>query len=87
MCGDRRPRPGDLQELAAARPGKTNVLTHCNAGWLATVDWGTPLRRSTRPTALASIFMSGSMTRPRNQGASLTAYEFGCEGVLHRHRR
>ncbi|MHB2166758.1 S-methyl-5-thioribose-1-phosphate isomerase [Alsobacter sp. R-9] len=61
-----------------------NVLTHCNAGWLATVDWG---------TALAPIYMAHDAgvpvhvwvdeTRPRNQGASLTAYELGAHGVPH----
>ena len=69
----------------AAKPGKTvNILTHCNAGWLACVDWG---------TALAPIYMAHDAgipvhvwvdeTRPRNQGASLTAYELGAHGVPH----
>jgi methylthioribose-1-phosphate isomerase len=63
---------------------KLNVLTHCNAGWLACVDWG---------TALAPIFMAHDEglpvhvwvdeTRPRNQGASLTAFELGAHGVPH----
>ena len=61
-----------------------NVLTHCNAGWLATVDWG---------TALAPIYTAHNAgipvhgwvdeTRPRNQGAALTAYELGSHGVPH----
>ena len=61
-----------------------NVLTHCNAGWLATVDWG---------TALAPIYVAHDdgvpvhvwvdETRPRNQGASLTAWELGQHGVPH----
>jgi methylthioribose-1-phosphate isomerase len=65
-----------------ARP--VNVLTHCNAGWLATVDWG---------TALAPIYMAHDEgvpvhvwvdeTRPRNQGAALTAWELGKHGVDH----
>jgi methylthioribose-1-phosphate isomerase len=60
------------------------VLTHCNAGWLATVDWG---------TALAPIYMAHDQgipvhvwvdeTRPRNQGAALTAWELGQHGVDH----
>ncbi len=70
--------------------GKTNedrtvhLLTHCNAGWLATVDWG---------TALAPIYLAHDAgipvhvwvdeTRPRNQGASLTAWELGQHGVPH----
>jgi methylthioribose-1-phosphate isomerase len=64
--------------------GRVNVLTHCNAGWLATVDWG---------TALAPIYKAFDTglpvhvwvdeTRPRNQGASLTAWELGRHGVPH----
>jgi methylthioribose-1-phosphate isomerase len=64
--------------------GSVNVLTHCNAGWLATVDWG---------TALAPIYMAHDAgidvhvwvdeTRPRNQGAALTAWELGRHGVRH----
>jgi methylthioribose-1-phosphate isomerase len=74
-----------LREAAARKSGKTlNVLTHCNAGWLACVDWG---------TALAPIYMAHDAgipihvwvdeTRPRNQGASLTAFELGSHGVKH----
>ena len=74
-----------FQELAAARPGQTlNVLTHCNAGWLATVDWGTalaPIYKAHR--AGLDIHVWVDETRPRNQGASLTAYELGREGVPH----
>jgi methylthioribose-1-phosphate isomerase len=61
-----------------------NVLTHCNAGWLACVDWG---------TALAPIYMAHDAgieihvwvdeTRPRNQGAALTAFELAAHGVPH----
>jgi len=67
-----------------AESGTLNVLTHCNAGWLATVDWG---------TALAPVYMAYDAgidvhvwvdeTRPRNQGASLTAWELGKHGVPH----
>jgi methylthioribose-1-phosphate isomerase len=63
---------------------RLNILTHCNAGWLACVDWG---------TALAPIYKAHDSglpvhvwvdeTRPRNQGASLTAYELGAHGVPH----
>ncbi|MDP2148339.1 MAG: S-methyl-5-thioribose-1-phosphate isomerase [Parvibaculum sp.] len=74
-----------IRGVAEAKPGKTvNVLTHCNAGWLACVDWG---------TALAPIYMAHDAgipvhvwvdeTRPRNQGASLTAFELGRHGVAH----
>lgn len=69
---------------AAGRSGPVNILTHCNAGWLATVDWG---------TALAPIYVAHDRgidlhvwvdeTRPRNQGASLTAWELGRHGVPH----
>jgi len=75
-----------LQAAAAKKkPGEPlNVLTHCNAGWLGCVDWG---------TALAPIYMAYDAgipihvwvdeTRPRNQGASLTAFELGGHGVPH----
>jgi len=79
-----------LLEQAFARDAGTrggevlNVLTHCNAGWLATVDWG---------TALAPIYLAHDRglplhvwvdeTRPRNQGASLTAWELREHGVPH----
>jgi methylthioribose-1-phosphate isomerase len=76
-----------LIEAIAARkkPGeRVNVLTHCNAGWLATVDWGT----ATAPIYLAhdkghAIHVWVDETRPRNQGASLTAWELGNHGVPH----
>jgi methylthioribose-1-phosphate isomerase len=78
-----------FQQLAAARPVERqgqpfNVLTHCNAGWLATVDWGTalaPIYKAHR--AGLNIHVWVDETRPRNQGASLTAYELGREGVPH----
>ena len=59
-----------------------NVLTHCNAGWLATVDWGT----ATAPIYLAHdrgvpVHVWVDETRPRNQGAALTAFELGQHGV------
>jgi len=77
---------GLIEAAAKRRPADrpVNVLTHCNAGWLATVDWG---------TALAPIYMAHDAgipihvwvdeTRPRNQGASLTAWELGKHGVRH----
>jgi methylthioribose-1-phosphate isomerase len=76
-----------LIETIAARkkPGeRVNVLTHCNAGWLATVDVGT----ATAPIYLAHdrgipIHVFADETRPRNQGASLTAWELGQHGVPH----
>jgi methylthioribose-1-phosphate isomerase len=72
-------------EAAYARTGRTvNILTHCNAGWLATVDWGT----ATAPIYMAHdagipVHIWVDETRPRNQGASLTAYELGHHGVPH----
>ena len=74
-----------IREIAARKLGqKLNILTHCNAGWLATVDYG---------TALAPIYLAHDEgtelhvwvdeTRPRNQGASLTAFELGGHGVAH----
>ncbi|OAH37677.1 methylthioribose-1-phosphate isomerase [Methylorubrum populi] len=73
-----------LAEIAVKKGGPVNVLTHCNAGWLATVDWG---------TALAPIYVAHDAgvpvhvfvdeTRPRNQGAALTAFELNAHGVPH----
>jgi methylthioribose-1-phosphate isomerase len=74
-----------IEDIAARKPGKTvNVLTQCNAGWLATVDWGT----ATSPIYQAHdkglpIHVWVDETRPRNQGASLTAWELGHHGVAH----
>src|SRR5580693_2031048 len=71
--------------VARKKPGeRVNVLTHCNAGWLATVDVGT----ATAPIYLAhdkgiAIHVFADETRPRNQGASLTAWELGRHGVPH----
>ncbi|MHC4590843.1 MAG: S-methyl-5-thioribose-1-phosphate isomerase [Planctomycetota bacterium] len=75
-----------IRELQAGRGGgdRVNILTHCNAGWLATVDWG---------TALAPVYMAHDSgipvhvwvdeTRPRNQGTGLTAWELQQHGVPH----
>jgi methylthioribose-1-phosphate isomerase len=74
-----------IVEIAVAKAGeRVNILTHCNAGWLAAVDWG---------TALAPIYVAQERgidvhvwvdeTRPRNQGAALTAFELGQQGVAH----
>ncbi len=77
---------GIIREIAAKKgPGeRVEILTHCNAGWLACVDWG---------TATAPIYMAHDAgiplhvwvdeTRPRNQGAALTAFELGGHGVPH----
>jgi methylthioribose-1-phosphate isomerase len=70
---------------AAARTGRpVNVLTHCNAGWLATVDWGTALAPIyTAFNAGIDLHVWVDETRPRNQGAALTAWELGKHGVPH----
>ena len=76
-----------LQLIQTARkPGKArvDVLTHCNAGWLATVDWGTalaPVYKAHRAGVPVHVWVDE--TRPRNQGASLTAWELAREGVPH----
>lgn len=64
--------------------GPVNILTHCNAGWLATVDWGTALAPiySAHDSGL-NVHVWVDETRPRNQGASLTAWELGKHGVPH----
>ena len=72
-----------IEEIAAHKNGeRVNVLTHCNAGGLATVDWGT----ATAPIYMAhdkglAVHVFADETRPRNQGASLTAWELGHHGV------
>jgi methylthioribose-1-phosphate isomerase len=64
--------------------GRVNVLTHCNAGWLACVDWGTALSPIYAAQAAGiDIHVWVDETRPRNQGASLTAFELGQQGVAH----
>ncbi|TGS17939.1 S-methyl-5-thioribose-1-phosphate isomerase [Mesorhizobium sp. M2E.F.Ca.ET.209.01.1.1] len=75
-----------IREIAAKKkPGETvNILTHCNAGWLATVDYGT----ATAPIYLATeagipVHVYVDETRPRNQGAQLTAWEMAGHGVPH----
>ncbi len=73
----------ELMRELARRNGRVNVLTHCNAGWLATVDYGTALA----PIYLAhdeglQVHVWVDETRPRNQGL-LTAWELGSHGVPH----
>ena len=75
-----------IRAAAARKPAgePVNILTHCNAGWLATVDWGT----ATAPVYMAHdaglpVHVWVDETRPRNQGASLTAFELGQHGVPH----
>ncbi|HEX4023454.1 MAG TPA: S-methyl-5-thioribose-1-phosphate isomerase [Steroidobacteraceae bacterium] len=73
-----------IRELAGPGGRTVNILTHCNAGWLACVDWGTALA----PIYLAhdagiAVHVWVDETRPRNQGAALTAFELGAHGVPH----
>lgn len=74
-----------IEALADEKKGDpVHILTHCNAGWLATVDWGT----ATAPIYLAHergipVHVWVDETRPRNQGAHLTAWELGQEGIAH----
>ena len=75
-----------LRELAARKHGggPLQILTHCNAGWLATVDWGTALAPIYRAQAAGlPLHVWVDETRPRNQGASLTAFELREQGVPH----
>ncbi|OFZ65718.1 MAG: S-methyl-5-thioribose-1-phosphate isomerase [Betaproteobacteria bacterium RBG_16_56_24] len=73
-----------IKAMHRKKNATVNILTHCNAGWLATVDWGTAL------APVYAAFDAGiplhvwvDETRPRNQGASLTAWELGQHGVPH----
>jgi methylthioribose-1-phosphate isomerase len=75
-----------VRDIAARKPlgQPVNILTHCNAGWLACVDWGT----ATSPIYQAhdagiALHVWVDETRPRNQGAALTAFELGAHGVPH----
>jgi len=73
-----------IRDIAAKKDGPVNVLTHCNAGWLATCDWGT----ATSPIYQAHdagipVHVWVDETRPRNQGGHLTAWELGHHGVPH----
>jgi methylthioribose-1-phosphate isomerase len=74
-----------IEAISARKEGETvNILTHCNAGWLACIDWGT----ATSPIYQAhakgiSVHVWVDETRPRNQGAHLTAFELGQQGIPH----
>jgi methylthioribose-1-phosphate isomerase len=73
-----------LHALAASVGRTVNVLTHCNAGWLACVDWGTALAPVYQAhDAGLAVHVWVDETRPRNQGAALTAFELGAHGVPH----
>ena len=73
-----------IEDIHRDKGRPVNILTHCNAGWLATVDWGT----ATAPIYMAydrgvPVHVLVDETRPRNQGAALTAFELGQHGVPH----
>lgn len=78
-----------LELIRQARAGKNNsepvrILTHCNAGWLATVDWGTALAPVYKAhEAGIPLHVWVDETRPRSQGASLTAWELASQGIAH----
>jgi methylthioribose-1-phosphate isomerase len=68
----------------AQRKGRVNILTHCNAGWLCAVDWGTataPIYKAQQAGIDLHVYVDE--TRPRNQGASLTAWELAQQGISH----
>jgi methylthioribose-1-phosphate isomerase len=73
-----------IEGIAAKKPGPVNILTHCNAGWLATVDWGTatsPIYQAVEQGIDVHVWVDE--TRPRNQGAHLTAWEMASHGIPH----
>ncbi len=75
-----------IREIAAAKQdgSPVNILTHCNAGWLATVDWGTatsPMYHAHKDGIPIHIWIDE--TRPRNQGALLTSWEMNCHNIPH----
>jgi methylthioribose-1-phosphate isomerase len=73
-----------IRDLYKQKQRTINILTHCNAGWLATVDWGTatsPIYHAIQEGIPVHIWVDE--TRPRNQGANLTAYEMVQQGVPH----
>lgn len=74
-----------IEEISHRKDGgRVNILTHCNAGWLATVDYGTALSPIyTAFDAGLDVHVWADETRPRNQGAALTAWELGKHGVPH----
>ena len=71
-----------IEEIYNKKKDTVNILTHCNAGWLATIDWGTatsPIYHAHKKGIKVHVWVDE--TRPRNQGASLTSYELNEEGV------
>jgi methylthioribose-1-phosphate isomerase len=71
-----------IEKIAKKKKDTVNILTHCNAGWLATIDWGTatsPIYHAHKKGIKVHIWVDE--TRPRNQGANLTSYELNEEGI------
>ncbi len=71
-----------IEEIFKKKKDTVNILTHCNAGWLATIDWGTatsPIYHAHKKGIKVHVWVDE--TRPRNQGANLTSYELNEEGV------
>ena len=73
-----------IEQIYQKKKSTVNILTHCNAGWLACIDWGTataPIYKAHHKGIPVHIWVDE--TRPRNQGARLTAFELGEEGIPH----
>ena len=71
-----------IEETSNKKKDTVNILTHCNAGWLATIDWGTatsPIYHAHQKGVKVHVWVDE--TRPRNQGANLTSYELNEEGI------
>ena len=71
-----------IEEIYKNKKDTVNILTHCNAGWLATIDWGTatsPIYHAHKKGIKVHVWVDE--TRPRNQGANLTSYELNEEGI------
>ena len=71
-----------IEEISNKKKDVVNILTHCNAGWLATIDWGTatsPIYHAHQKGVKVHVWVDE--TRPRNQGANLTSYELNEEGI------
>ena len=71
-----------IEEIYNKKKGTVNILTHCNAGWLATINWGTatsPIYHAHKKKITVNVWVDE--TRPRNQGANLTSYELNEEQI------
>jgi len=71
-----------IEEIYKKKKDKVNILTHCNAGWLATINWGTatsPIYHAHKKGIPVHVWVDE--TRPRNQGANLTSYELNEEKI------